>query len=474
MARIDEIVEFSRHFEIGSVDASFRERATIAVLDTMASMYAGVTAAGVQELTSLADEWGGNPQATLVTTGRKTSVPLAALINGVAARGWDLDDVHEQFTCHVNASIVPAAMAIAEYLGDVDSEEVLASIILGAEFTCRMAASPMLSFSTTGMAMSYQCTVMGSTLTAARLLKLDHEQTLDALGIAYGRIAGNQQGYVDGAMTVRLMQGVSSDVGVSSAMMAKAGITAAGDVLEGKFGYFNVFQRGEYDPAPLTRDLGTYWEQANISIKPLYPCCKYTHGPIEATVEAVRKSGVTWGEIQKLAVTVTNKEVYDLVCLSRERKWHPTTVVDAQFSLPFTMAFAAINGNVDLSLLAPEARKDADVLALTQRVDAVLNLESQGSRRGTFPMAGTVTLQTMSGDETVVPFEFVKGHPNRPLSFDEVADKARACAAFGLPDWGGVETAIAAIRQMSGRYNSADMLPAAESFTGTGRLRSAS
>ncbi|MEQ8710313.1 MAG: MmgE/PrpD family protein [Rhodospirillales bacterium] len=474
MARIDEIVEFARHFDIGSIEKGFRERATIAVLDTAASMYAGVTAAGVQELTSLAADWGGNSQATLVTTGQKTSVPLAALVNGVAARGWDLDDVHEQFTCHVNASIVPAAIAIAEYVGDVDAEEVLASIILGAEFTCRLAASPMLSFSTTGMAMSYQCTVLGSTLTAARLLKLDHEQCLDALGIAYGRLAGNQQGYVDGAMTVRLMQGVSAEVGVASAMMAKAGITAAGDVLEGKFGYFNVFQRGEYDPLPLTRDLGTHWEQANISIKPLYPCCKYTHGPIEATVEAVRQSGVTWGEIKKLSVTVTNKEVYDLVCLSRERKWHPTTVVDAQFSLPFTMAFAAIKGTVDLGLLSPEARKDSDTLALTQRVDAVLNLEAQGTQRGTFPMAGSVTLETMGGNETVVPFEFVKGHPKRPMSFDDVAGKTRACAAFGLPEWDGVETAIAAIGSMSGTFDSADILPSSASFGKAGRMRSVS
>ena len=474
MARIDQIVEFARAFQTTDADESVRARAKIAVLDTLASMYAGVKAEGVQPLTALAGEWGGNPQATIVTTGEKSSAPLAALINGVAARGWDLDDVHEQLTCHVNASIVPAAIATAESIGDVDAGELLAAVILGAEFTCRLAAVPKLSFSTTGMAMSYQCTVLGSALAAARLLRLDHEKTLDALGIAYARMAGNQQGYVDGAMTVRLMQGVSAEVGVAAAMMAKAGITGAGDVLEGKFGYFPVFQRGEFDPDPLTKDLGTYWEQTNISIKPLYPCCKYTHGPIDATIAAVTKAKVSWDEIQKLSVTVTNKEVYDLVCLSRERKWNPTSVVDVQFSLPFTMAFAAVRGAVDLGLLAPEVRKDADILALTQCVEAVLDVDTQGSQRGTFPMAGTVTLLSMSGKETSVPFECIKGHPSNPMSFDDVADKARACAAFGLPEWDGLETSISAIRTMSGPFASADIFPPSEAFRSAAKLRSAS
>ena len=464
MTKIDQIIDFAAGFSAADMYDALRAHAKRSVLDTLASMYAGVKAEGVPGLTALVDEWGGNQQATLVTNGARSSVPMAALVNGAAARGWDLDDVHEQLTCHVNASIVPAAFAVAEYVGGVDGEKLLASIVLGAEFTCRLAAAPLLSFSVTGMPPSYQFTVLGSALTAAWLLGLDHERTLDALGIAYARLAGNHQGYVDGAMTVRLMQGVSAEVGVSAAMMASRGITAAGDILEGRFGYFPIFQRGQYDPAPLTKDLGTYWEQLNISIKPLYPCCKYTHGPIEATIEAVAKAGVPWGEIQKLSVTVTNTEVYDLVCLSRERKWQPKSVVDVQFSLPFTMAYAAVRGNVDLDLLAPEVREDADILALTQRVDAVLDVEKQGDQRGTFPMPGVVTLLTMSGDEVSVPFDRVKGHPSLPMSFDDIAEKARACAAFGLPKWDGVERAISTIRDMTGPFDFSGVLPPPAAF----------
>ena len=48
---------------------------------------------------------------------------------------------------------------------------------------------------------------------------------LEALGIAHARIAGNQQGYVAGAMTVRLMQGIAVEGGLLSALMAERGVT---------------------------------------------------------------------------------------------------------------------------------------------------------------------------------------------------------------------------------------------------------
>ena len=287
MTAIERIIEFGLTTNFEDIPANVIQSGKHAILDTLGSMYAGAKAEGVASLVDLTREWGGAPQSRLVCGGRRLPAPLAALVNGVAARGWDLDDVHEQFHCHVNASIVPAALAIADHQGGVSGRDFLAAVLVGSEFVCRLAACPKLSFSTTGMSLSYQCTFLGAALTSARLLGLDHDEARHAIGIAYARLAGNQQGYVDGAMTVRLMQGVAAEGGVVAALMASRGLTGASDSLEGRFGYFSAFQRGDYDAEPLTQDLGHHWECKNISLKPLYPCCKYTHGPIDATIESL-------------------------------------------------------------------------------------------------------------------------------------------------------------------------------------------
>ena len=75
---------------------------------------------------------------------------------------------------------------------------------------------------------------------------------------------------------------------------------------------------------------------------------------------------------------MNNREVYDLVCLSEEKKWNPQSVVDAQFSLPYAIAHAAIRGKVSLDTFQAEGLGDARVRALTPRVRARLDVEGQG------------------------------------------------------------------------------------------------
>ena len=124
--------------------------------------------------------------------------------------------------------------------------------------------------------------------------------------------------------------------------MAERNLTGSTDVLEGRFGYYHVFHRGKYEPQDLTHELGTLWLMNEVSIKPLYPCCKFIHGPIDALLAAAGDAGIRAADIERVRVVVTNKEVHDLVCTTRESKWNPKGVTDAQFSLPYTMAAVAL------------------------------------------------------------------------------------------------------------------------------------
>src|SRR5437868_3647139 len=103
---IEELLDFGLSTSFDALPADVVERSKLAILDTVAAMIAGVTGEGVRELTELYVDWGGRSEATAVSAGVKLPMPHAAFLNGVAGRAWDLDDVHEQNTCHVNVNIV--------------------------------------------------------------------------------------------------------------------------------------------------------------------------------------------------------------------------------------------------------------------------------------------------------------------------------------------------------------------------------
>ncbi len=424
------------------------ERTRLAVLDTLGAAIAGISGEGVAPLAALYTDWGGKPEATALPAGTMLPMPAAAMLNGLAGRAWDLDDVHEQNTCHVNVNVVPAVLALAEGRGPVSGREFLMAVAVGAEMVCRTSAASRISFSETGSSMSYQCGFYGAALASARLLGLPKDVARHALGIAHARIAGNQQGYVSGAMTVRLMQGIAVEGGLLSALMAQRGVTGSTEILEGKFGYFPVYHRGKYDRNALVEGLGKEWLLMGVSIKPPYPCCKYTHGPIEATVAAMKELGIGPAEVEKISVRVTNREVHDLVCTSRERKWNPQSLTDAQFSLPFTVAYAAAHGGVGLETFQPAGLADCAARRLLPRVEAVLDVSAQGEGRGTFPMPGIVTVRDKAGRSLEKTIVYVKGHPKNPMTFDEVAAKFLLCAQLGRPGWKGADEVIEAVRHI--------------------------
>ena len=439
---METLLEFGLTLKYEDLPPAVAARTKLAVLDTLGAAIAGIRGESVAELSSLACCFGGSPQATLITNGRKLPLPLAALVNATAARAWDLDDVHEQNTCHVSASLVPAALALCEARGPIPGSELITAIAVAAELICRMSAAPRISPAETGSSLSYQCAFYAVALMASRLMKLSDRQSHDALGIAHARAAGNQQGLLQGAMTVRLMQGVAAEGGIMSALMAERNISGSRAILEGRFGYYPVFQRGQYEPNDLTGQLRERWLCNDVSVKPLYPCCKFIHGPIDALLSAMRTSGIGASGIEGVHVTLTNPDIYDLICGSRERKWNPATITDAQFSLPYILAWAAIHDGVDFSALSSRGLSDPGVKAMMSRIDVTVATGLQAQGRAKFPMPGMVAVAEKSGRITQEAFEYVKGHPHNPMSFDEVAEKFRACARFGRPDWNNVEQVV--------------------------------
>lgn len=448
MDAFEHLLSFAHETRFDDLPVSTVERAKRAVLDTLAVGIAGADAASLPQLTALASHWGGRAEATLLTNGERLPAPLAALVNATAARAWDLDDLHEQNTCHVHVSLIPALLALSEARGPVAGRDFIAAVAVGAEIICRLSAAPRVGFTETGSIMSYQCAFYAIAAASARLLGLSRQQMRHALGLAHARVAGNQQAFLSGAMAVRVMQGVAAEGGLACALMAELGITGADDIFEGRYGYFRLHHRGEYDPGELTRELGVRYLLDAVSIKPLYPCCRFAHGPIEATILAVAEARIDVDAIDEIRVAVTNNEVLHLICEPVERKMDPRSVADAQFSLPYLVAWAAIHRCMDFKALEPESLRDPSVRALMARVRIEVDTAHQEEGRGTFPMPGDVSIVERGGRRTQRRVAFVKGHPRNPMSYDDVAAKFLACAGFAGPRWAGAPATIDRVSEL--------------------------
>jgi 2-methylcitrate dehydratase PrpD len=427
---MDAIVPLMRSFRatrFEDIPSDAVEAAKKSLLDTLGTTLAGSSAPGSLEVLALVREWAGNREASVINHSDMLPLPNAVFANAVMARALDLDDLHEKATLHSSATIVPVALGVAEYRKNVSGRSLIAAIVLGNDLTSRLALASRISPAVTGISYSYTHGIFGGAAVASRLLDLDETQMLNAMGIAYSQGVGNRQANVDGALTVRVQQGLTAKAGVVSALLAQKGITGAQNVLQGKYGYYTVFERNDYNPDVLTNNLGKQFEGRNISFK-LYSCCKFTHGAIEATIEMVKKHGLTTDEIAEIRVGM-NQQMFDLVCEPYAMKVNPKTIVDAQFSIYYAVASAVVRGSAFISDFKDQAIQDPKVLEVACRVKPFVDplLEREFST-GISPTL--VAIHLKSGKTLEIRIDQVRGHPQKPVSIEEIFQKYKQCASY--------------------------------------------
>jgi 2-methylcitrate dehydratase PrpD len=398
-----------------------------AIIDTIGVLLAGTASVEGRIITDLVQEWGGKEESTVINRGFKIPVHHAALANGTMARVVDMDDVLERASLHVHASIVSSALSVAERIGGVNGKNLLTAIILGTDLLCRLGLSNKVPTAVSGMNSSYQYGTFGVAATSGRLLGLNEDKLWNAMGIAYSLTSGNSQCLTEGAMTTRLGQGTCAQSGVLSTFLAQKGFTGVKNVLQGKFGYFNCYQRGEYYPQALTDALGKRFEGLDLTFKQ-YSCCLHTHAAIEGTLNLIEKHHLKPDDIREIHVGV-NQQAYNLVVEPVDVKYDPHEIAAAQFSIPFTQGTAVLKKKAFIDDFTEKEIRNPKVLEIAKRVRASIDPEIEKTSSGRVTPA-KVKIVTHKSQEFTEKVEFIKGHPNNPLSFDELINKFRMCNSF--------------------------------------------
>jgi 2-methylcitrate dehydratase PrpD len=113
------------------------EKAKHHILDTFAAMVSGSELPPGRAALTLARNQAGRPVATVVASRVVTGPMDAALVNGVLAHSDETDDSHGLSQSHPGASIVPAALALAEEMG-ASGEQYLRAVTLGYDVGPRL------------------------------------------------------------------------------------------------------------------------------------------------------------------------------------------------------------------------------------------------------------------------------------------------------------------------------------------------
>lgn len=244
--------------------------------DTLAVGAAGAEAPGSAAILTVARAMGQGEEARLIGTRDRLPAPAAAFVNGYRIHCLEWDAVHEPAVVHALSTVVAALGAAIDRMGGCNPEEALTALAIGVDVASGLglAADTPLTFfrpATAG--------VIGAALAVARI---SGAPLGDTLGIACSSAAGTMQPHVEGLATLPFQIANAARAAVVASDLAKAGFPGPKDPLEGEFGYFRLFDRGDF--SRYTGNLGEVWRISEVSVKP-FPSGRASHALIGGIID---------------------------------------------------------------------------------------------------------------------------------------------------------------------------------------------
>lgn len=388
-----------------------------AVLDTLVAMLSGSTLEAGRLARGYVGAYQAVGEATVVGTSTRTRTELAALANGMSAHADETDDVHDLARMHPGASIVSAALALAESEGRT-GEDLLRAVALGYDVGCAMSIAAWGDLP--AMQRSYRSPhslsqPVGAAAAAASLTDLGVEQVVHVLSYTADQASGFTSFYRDERHLEKSFSsaGMQAHSGVRSVELVKHGFSAVDDILHGTPNVFDVFGAGGTVQALLDALDGQHFVE-------LTDLKRYPVGmPIQAAAEA-------------------------LEAIMAERPFHPDEVASIECRLPphgarivdsrsmpdinvqYVLAVIVIDGQLSFEAAHDYARKESPALAdLMGRVTLVPDPALDGEIDGAVSSRRAVVEVTLQDGTTLRRrVTAARGSRLHPLRWEDVTAKA--------------------------------------------------
>ena len=382
------------------------------ILDTVGAIVSGSHLAPGEAAIRYVQAQGGREEASVLTTGIRTSAVNAALANAMFAHADETDDFEPVTKAHPGCAVVPAAFAVAER-ENLSGADVVRGVALGYDLCCRflMALGPDHVRATHRSAEGTSAT-FGAAAAAASLARLDERGMRFALSYAAQQVSGLWSWTRDTEHIEKAFDfaGMGARNGVSAALMVQSGFTGVADVLDGEH---NMIEALSTEPKPdeMVADLGRRFYVTETAIKTFsvgYPI----QAPLDALLTLRRQHGLTPANVAKIvarlpedgALIVDNRAMPDV-------------------NLQYVLAVGLVDGTMSFEDSHSQARmKDPQVLAVKERVELIAD---RGLLDPDAPRSGRVDV-TLRDGRTVSHFtRHPPGTKENPLDTNGVNEKAR-------------------------------------------------
>jgi len=416
-AAAQTLARFATDLQYERIPAAVIERAKDCVIDTVAACTYGSQLPWSRIVIGYAEQYGKGGSSAILGTPLKVHAPHAALANGALAHAFEMDAlVQPSAGVHPGASLTAPGLAVAQETG-ASGRDFLAAVVAGGEVMHRIGAASKQSTERIGFHAPGVTGAFGGAVVAGRLLKLTSDEMVNALGIAGSLASGLLEfSKSGGGMVKRLHLGRAAESGVLAATLAKHGFSGPATVLDGKFGYMNVFCK-DGDAARLTAGLGETWNLLTLALK-RYACHVTAHVPVTAALALKEKYAISGDDIAAITVAGSEKMV------SHHNIPEPHDMTMAQYSTPFCVALAFYRDPRDPTVFSEASRNDAKIRALARSVRIELRQETTHEN----PLASRVSVKLKDGRELVQDQQYFPGMPQQPLSRDELRAKFEAVA----------------------------------------------
>lgn len=374
-----QLAEFIVQTNASDIPEPVYAHAKVAFMDWLGVTLAGKDEPLVDKLLDYADILGGKKQATILGRGQKRSLSQATLINGAASHALDYDDTLSAYIAHPTVTLFPGLLSLSQWQ-EKSGSALLSAYILGLETGVAIGVSAGPTHYSAGFHATSTVGCLASAAACSRLLGLDTQQTVYALGTGGTQSAGLKQ--VFGTMGKPFHAGRASEVGVMAALLAQGGFTSADDILEGTSGFFSAMG-GAVNYEALA-SLGQSWEIENLAQK-YHASCHGTHSALEATRRIFRKNHLSIDNARTIRIITSD------VALGAAFRIEANTGLEGKFCIAYCVVNAVMRDDTGLAAFTDERVKDPSIQDGMKKVVTMVDPQYTG-------MEARVEVETYQGD----------------------------------------------------------------------------
>jgi 2-methylcitrate dehydratase PrpD len=421
------LASFAADVQFGDIPAVVVERAKLHILDALGVALASSTEEFAHRIVNSLSSLGGGGAYPVIGFASPLPIRDAVLANGALVHGIDFDDTHAAGVLHASSSALPMALAATQSIGG-SGQDLLLAYLICVETASRIATAAKSGFHQNGFHPTGMVAPFGAVLGIGRLWGLTVAQMAHAQGAVLSMASGSFEFLEDGAWNKRLHPGWAVGAAIMACTVAKGGFIGATRAYEGRYGLFNAYldKDSVADLGACTSGLGSTWEMLKVSLKP-YPVCHYNHSFLDATLELRKLHGFQFDDIESINALISKDQI-GIVCEPERNKRRPQNTYDARFSLHFALAAAVVRGRLTMDEISDEVLADPRVMALCDRIGYTIDPESAFPRY----YSGAVEIRLKDGRLLTHREPINRGHPDNPLSPDDIVEKFHATASRAM------------------------------------------